>query len=773
MEQTTKERVLIVDDTPANIDVLGAMLMEHYEINVAINGPMALEIAEAESPPDLILLDIMMPGMDGYEVAQQLKSNPVTKAIPIIFVTAKIEQEDEAFGFALGAVDYIRKPVSTSVTLARIKSQLELKKYRDNLTAKVEEKIAEVKSSKQLLRDTEKERVRIAGDLKNSEESAHKNHVYFRELFMNSPNGIILVGTNRRIIRANRSFATLVGCTLDEATGIDVRDAFISMGCRKEWCRLVENAMDGDTLALEIQCHHKKGFNIPVSALAYPVIIDNRVEGIFVLYENISQRKIYEDKLKHHAFHDALTGIPNRILLMDRLNQAIELKRTRSEFNFSVFILDLDRFKNVNDSLGHQAGDKLLIAVTARIQSCLRSMDTVARLGGDEFAILLYNTQSHGQVIAIAARIREVTETIFVIDGHEAHISASIGIVMDTGHYETGEQLLRDADLAMYHAKDAGKDCFKIFSPTLHDKAMESLALEKELRNAVEKSGLELYYQPIINIDSMGLEGFEALIRWNHPRYGLMMPDHFIPLAEETGLIISIGEWIIKKACRQLKQWKSESMQGHNLALSINVSVKQFLQENFVDFLLSAVSDHGLSPMEIKIELTESLLMAHTESAVKKLQTLRESGFSLVLDDFGTGYSSLSYLQQFPIDTIKIDRSFISSLEIRKESVEIVKAIISMSKSLGMSVVAEGVEKEAQFKIVAALACDSAQGFLFATPMDGEAASRYVSCEAGADNERFDQVVIRFDKHKGGGEAGNVPGVTSSSALACRVSDFS
>ncbi|MFK5953988.1 MAG: EAL domain-containing protein [Desulfobacterium sp.] len=726
MEQTTKERILIVDDTPANIDVLGAMLMDYYEINVAINGPMALEIAETELPPDLILLDIMMPGMDGYEVARQLKSNPVTKGIPIIFVTAKIEQEDEAFGFALGAVDYIRKPVSTSVTLARIKSQLELKQYRDNLTAMVEQKIAEVKSSKQLLRDTEDERIKIAGDLKHSEESAYKNLVYFRELFMNSPNGIILVGTNRQIIRANQSFATLMGCTIEETTGTDVREAFIAMDCRKEWFQLIERAMEGETLSLEIQCYHKKGFNIPVAALTYPVTINNNVEGIFVLYENISQRKNYEDKLKHHAFHDALTGIPNRVLLMDRLNQAIELKRTIDGFNFSVFLLDLDRFKSINDSLGHQAGDTLLIAVTARIQFCLRPMDTIARLGGDEFAILLHNIQSPDQVVSIAERIRKSAETLFVIDGHEAHISASIGIVIDTELYETGEELIRDADLAMYHAKDAGKGCYKIFSPTMHDKAMESLALEKELRNAVENSGLELYYQPIINIESMELEGFEALIRWNHPCYGLVTPDQFIPLAEETGLIIPMGEWIIKSACQQLKQWKDESTQGQALTLSINVSIKQFLQENFVNFLFSAVSNQGLSPMDIKIELTESLLMAHTDSAVKKLQSLRERGFFLVLDDFGTGYSSLSYLQQFPIDTIKIDRSFISSLEVRKESVEIVKAIISMSKSLGMSVVAEGVEKEEQFKILAGLACDSAQGFLFAKPLDSDAASRFV-----------------------------------------------
>ncbi len=594
MEQTTKQRILIVDDTPANIDVLGAMLMDHYEISVAVNGPMALEIADAEIPPDLILLDIMMPGMDGYEVARQLKLTPVTREIPIIFVTAKIEEKDEAFGFTLGAVDYIRKPVSTSVTLARIKSQLELKQYRDNLTAMVEKKIAEVQSSKQLLRNTEEERIRIA------------------------------------------------------------------------------------------------------------------------------------EELKIQAFHDALTGIPNRTLLMERLNQAIELKQTTETFDFSVLLLDLDRFKSINDSLGHQAGDKLLIAVTARIQSCLRSMDTIARLGGDEFAIILHNIQNHDQVTGIAARIREVAETPFIIDGYEAHISASIGIVMDTDTYETGDQLLRDADLAMYHAKERGKDCFKIFTPAMHHKAMEKITLEKELRNAIENADLELYYQPILGINAMGLEGFETLIRWNHPGHGLVTPDKFIPLAEETGLIIPMGEWIIKRACQQLKQWKTEFKQAQGLTLSINVSIKQFLQENFVDFLLSTVSNQGLSPRDIKIELTESLLMAHTESAVKKLQTLRRYGFTLVLDDFGTGYSSLSYLQQFPIDTIKIDRSFVSSLENRKESVEIVKSIISLSKSLDISVVAEGVEKEAQLKTLAALACDSAQGFLFARPMDCGAGSRYI-----------------------------------------------
>lgn len=719
-----KKRILIVDDTPANIDVLGAILMSEYDISVAVNGPMALDIVDSSLPPDLILLDIMMPDMDGYEVAKRLKASNKTSQIPVIFVTAKIEDEDEAFGFEVGAVDYIRKPVNSSVTLARIKSQLELKQYRDQLSQLVEKKSHQVESSIKQLENERNKLSKAAEDLKDSKASAHKNHIYFRDLFMNSPHGIILVGPDDKIINTNKSFSKLVGYEIEEIVNKKTSGFSVAEDQKDEHKSLIRQALIKGSVSMETRCFHKNGYKMHVSALAYPVKIENRVQGVFVFYENISQRKLLEEKLRHQAYHDTLTGIPNRLLFSERLEFAIEKQKKSKNFRFATLLIDLDRFKSVNDSLGHQAGDKLLKAVTSRIRGHLRSDDTIARLGGDEFAILLSGIEGRTEVEAIASRIRKAAESTFIIDGQEVHISASIGIVFDTKSYENANLLLRDADLAMYHAKDAGKAQFKFFSSKMHEELMTSVTIEKELRKALEKDMLALYFQPIVQVSTERIEGFEALIRWHHPEKGLISPDKFISIAEETGIMVPMGEWIIEEACRQLV-FLQENF-SRNLTVSVNISIKQFLQNNFVDHLSKTIEDHNLSSSDIKLEFTESLLMEHTNSAVLKLEKLKELGFLLVIDDFGTGYSSLSYLQQFPIDQIKIDRSFINSMGNREDSFEIVKSILSLSKSLGLSVVAEGVETRAQLSTLSELACESAQGYYFAKPMPTKKIRQYL-----------------------------------------------
>ncbi|MEA1968709.1 MAG: EAL domain-containing protein [Thermodesulfobacteriota bacterium] len=728
MEQLKKdrERILIVDDTPANIDLLGAMLFSKYDISVAVNGPMAIEIAGSNEPPDLILLDIMMPEMNGYEVAKKLKSNKKTEKIPVIFVTAKIEEKDEAFGFSMGAVDYIRKPVCASVALARVKSQLELKRYRDDLAGMVEAKTFEAENSIKLLEDEEIQRIMVEKRLKTSKESAHKNLVYFRELFMNSPYGIVLVGIDNKIIRANNSFSKLVGFSTEEIINKKISDFSVSEECKNEYNSLIKQAMTEEKHFLDTRCFHKKGFHIHVSARACPVKINGDVQGVFVIYENISQRKMFENKLKHQAYHDALTGIPNRTLLMERIDLAIKKSQESDDFKFAVFLMDLDRFKSVNDSLGHQAGDKLLKSISSKVQECLRSVDTIARLGGDEFAILLEDVKDNAQVANIASRIKEAAEAPFLIDKQKIQISASIGIVIKTENYENSDNLMRDADLAMYDAKDTGKAQFKFFTSKMREKLMESIIIENELRTAVDNNEFTLYYQPIINLESNRVEGFEALVRWNHPDRGIVAPDNFIPIAEETGLIIPMGEWITNEACRQLACWREQFQNYHDLTMSINISIKQFLQKDFTDFFMDTALKYNLPSSSIKIEFTESLLMEHTESAVKKFDKLREYGFLLVIDDFGTGYSSLSYLHQFPIDTIKIDRSFINSMGNRAKSLEIVKSIISLSKNLGLSLVAEGVEKRDQLKTLAELSCESAQGYYFAKPLCEKSATDFL-----------------------------------------------
>ena len=494
---------------------------------------------------------------------------------------------------------------------------------------------------------------------------------------------------------------------------------------------LVQQALQGETGKVEAGCRHKNGFDIKVSALAYPIKIDDVVQAVFVFYEDITQRKLFEQKLYHQAFHDVLTGIANRRYFTEQLDALLEMQRKEHRFRFAVLLIDLDRFKNVNDSLGHQAGDRLLKMVAEKIKLCLRNNDLLARLGGDEFAILLSDVDSDDQISAIAERITNAAASPFMISGQEVRISASIGVVSHTQAYDDADSLIRDADLAMYHAKDSGKAQFQFFSSGMYESALTCLTIENELRKAVERRELVLYFQPIINIATDTLEGFEALIRWDHPSRGVVPPDQFIPIAEETGLILPMGDWIIQEGCKKLALLKEKIDQP--LTMNLNVSIKQFLQDDFVDKLTAQVSKAGLFPQDIKLEFTESLLMKHTQQAVEKLYALRDLGVKLSIDDFGTGYSSLSYLQQFPIDQIKIDRSFVNAMDQKEESMEIVKSILSLASSLELSTVAEGVETQSQLDRLSHFSCDSGQGYFIAKPMPWKDVYDFITAYGKAD----------------------------------------
>ncbi|PIE71337.1 MAG: hypothetical protein CSA22_03510 [Deltaproteobacteria bacterium] len=725
-EAGTRRRILIVDDTPANIDVMGAILSDDYDIVVAINGKMALDIVHSKQQPDLIILDIMMPGMDGYEVIKALKSDHTTRQIPIIFATAKIEEQDEAKGFALGAADYIRKPVSRDITRARVKAHLELKALRERLQCQVNKKIEEVEASRLRLQKSEAEKNSIKRVLRHTEDTSKKHQIFFSELFSNSPYGILLVGTSRTILKANKSFCRLTGESPDRVTGNCIFKQLNQDTGTNELTELVEAAFSGKTQNIISCCVNPDGSKTPISALAYPVSVKGKIEGIFMVFENISERKKYEEKLKHQAFHDPLTGIPNRSLLSRRLSHALVRKQNLPGYQFALMLIDIDRFKSVNDSLGHLVGDQLLISISKRIQSCLREQDTIARLGGDEFAILLDDISDIKQVTAIAKRIKAATDKPFHIAGHTIHISASTGIVSETDHYENAQQILRDADFAMYNAKDSGKACFKEFNSVMHDRAMEKLSVEKELRDAISVGRLQLHYQPIMHITTGRLGGFEALIRWNHPVHGFISPERFIPVAEESDLILTLGEWMITEALSQLKDWQRNLPSTKKLKMNINISVKHFQHSRFMPYLLSALDTTDVSPDAVNLELTESLLLMHSRSTVVKIDKLRNLGIGIAIDDFGTGYGSMSYLQQFSVNSIKIDRSFTSRIGVPDGSFEIVKSLISLSHGLGIQVVAEGVETTCQLDILKNLGCNSAQGYLFSPPLAAELAGAMV-----------------------------------------------
>jgi len=424
------------------------------------------------------------------------------------------------------------------------------------------------------------------------------------------------------------------------------------------------------------------------------------------------------EHFRHAAFHDALTGLPNRSLFTDHLRVALRRAHQNEKYLFAVVFLDLDRFKNINDSLGHPCGDELLKLVARRLEMCIRQTDMVARFGGDEFAILLDAIQDASDVVRVAEKVQHVISAPFKLASHETITTASIGVALSASGYIEAEDIIRDADTAMYRAKDRGKARCEIFDTAMHTRAVTLLRLESDLRRALEKDELCVYYQPIVSLTSGELHGFEALVRWRHPERGIVSPSDFIPLAEETGLILPIGLRVLRDACLQLRKWQQSSLSNRDLIMSVNLSGKQLEQPDLIQRIEEMLDESQIHPWHLKLEITETVVMENPELAAVTLAKLRSLGVRLSIDDFGTGYSSLSYLNRFPVDTLKIDRSFVTTMNAADENLQIVKTIVTLAGNLGMQVVAEGVETEEQLQQLRSLKCQYGQGYLFSTPLD-------------------------------------------------------
>jgi diguanylate cyclase (GGDEF)-like protein len=439
-----------------------------------------------------------------------------------------------------------------------------------------------------------------------------------------------------------------------------------------------------------------------------------------------------KERFRHAALHDALTGLPNRTLFAEHLRKAIERAKRDKEFIFAVLFLDFDRFKYVNDSLGHTFGDQLLMEISHRLRECVRQVDSVARFGGDEFAILLDGINAPNLAIHIAERIQQVMTTPFRIDGHETFLTTSVGIALSTDGYARPDEVLRDADIAMYRAKESGKARHEVFDKTMHAQTISRLNLENDLRRALERREFFLVYQPLVQVGSGKLHGFEALVRWQHPERGVVPPMEFIPVAEETGLIVPLGRWVLEEACRQVREWQCDFPEFRSLMLSVNLSGKQLNDPKLIQAVKDIMFDTGFDPSRLKLEITESVVMENAEASTVLLKQLRALGLQLSIDDFGTGYSSLSYLHRFPVTTLKIDRSFVSRMGQGDENLEIVRTIVTLAKNLNMDVVAEGIETQEQRAQLHALGCQYGQGYLFAKPLEVTAVGAYIEAEREA-----------------------------------------
>lgn len=545
---------------------------------------------------------------------------------------------------------------------------------------------------------------------------------------------VIITSTNLAppgpsIVFVNPAFTKITGYTAEEVIGRNPRFLQGPNTDRTVLSKLRQTLEAGEVFYGEAINYRKDGSEFYNEWHIEPIRdSQGKITHYLGVQRDITERKKSEAQLIHNALYDSLTGLPNRTLWKQRLEETITKAKQCQDYLFAVLFLDLDRFKLVNDSLGHLAGDELLIAIAKRLQSTLRPSDTVARLGGDEFGILLTNINELENITSVVNRIQASVRQPLKLEGQEVFTTASIGIALSSAGYDSPQDLMRDADIAMYRAKALGKARYCLFNKTMHQIAVNRLRLETDLRRALERQELRLHYQPIVSLNTGEISGFEALVRWEHPEQGLISPDDFIPVAEETGLINPIGWWVLREACLKLRIWQLTFPRETPLTMSVNLSGKQFAQPGLIEQVDLILRETGCDRNSLKLELTESAIMDHND-ANSILENLRTLGVKLDIDDFGIGYSSLERLYQFPINTLKIDKSFVSRIDAGGRNVEIVKAIVNLAHTLGMNIVAEGVETAQQLTQLQAINCEFAQGYLFSKPLDAKAAEALLTSQ--------------------------------------------
>jgi diguanylate cyclase (GGDEF)-like protein len=750
-------RVLIIEDVPEDVELI-ILAMESAGIEFTYETaatPEAFRQLLETQPFNVVLSDYRLPNFNGVQAFEVLKDSH--QEIPFILITGSLGEEAAVECIRTGMTDYVLKErlFRLPTVLERALQEFALRYQQKSAIAKIRQQAwreAIVNRIVQAMRKTLvlKEVLQITID--QLHEALQVTHcgiwqpdptqsaaLTIQHLSQGSPEREQYLGkpcfflTYYQEELANDSPVIIddvnsewTGAVREKARSLDLHSVLLMP-------LVYQQANLGGILLY--QCGDQRTWTENEVSLVRAIadqcaIAIHQVKLYNQAQAELAERQRIEAQLRHDAFHDSLTGLPNRAFLMNRLEYSLEMAQRRFQRQphnaeqFAILFLDLDRFKVVNDSLGHLAGDQLLKAVAKRLQSCIRTGDLVARLGGDEFVIVLEEIKSVSDATEATQRVHQTLRTPIFLNSHEIVISASIGIALFSPQYSRPDELIRDADIAMYKAKSSGLGDYKIFDASMHAGAIKQLQLESDLRRAIERQELRVYYQPIFALKDQSIRGFEALVRWLHPEHGLISPGEFIPIAEETGLIARIDLWVLREVCQQLQLWKQEFSLDSNFSISVNLSAKQFSNPELLSQIEQILTDLEGVGSGLKIEITETVLIENPDKAAAILHQLREKHLGVCLDDFGTGYSSLSYLHRFPIDVLKVDRSFIALLETDKEKSVIVSAIVNLALNLGLTVVAEGVETARQLAYLESIKCQFAQGYYFAKPMEKDSAKK-------------------------------------------------
>ena len=688
----TLAKILVVDDNPNNRLALRTVLKgARAEVHEAANGFDALSMALTEQYA-LILLDVQMPEMDGFEVCEQLRADPRTANTPIIFLTAAFKEVvDKLRGYVAGATDYLEKPIDDHIVKAKVQVFLRLYEQQHMLQRNNDD-------------------LRVAATVFESQE------------------GMVVTDPNGTILRVNRAFTKITGFSAEAVIGENPRVLKSGIHDADFYAAMWDAILHKGGWAGEIWNRRKQGDAYAQYLTITPVLgPDGRVSNYVGTFTDATDRIAAAEKIERLAFYDPLTLLPNRRLMMDRLERALTNSARSNRFG-ALMLLDMDNFKTLNDTLGHDVGDQFLVEVAARIKNCIREGDTASRMGGDEFVVILEHLdkedQAAVQATAVAIKIQTQLNQPYLLQVGDKHAdqrershqcTSSIGITLFRDRSSSVEELVKRADTAMYQAKEAGRNTFRFFDPAMQEIVVAKAILEEDLRRAMAENQFVLHYQAQVDGDSK-VVGTEALVRWNHPAKGLVSPAAFIPLAEETGLILPLGHWVMEAACAQLALWAVQADMAH-LSVAVNVSARQFSLPNFVAQVLGLMEHYQIRPDRLKLELTESLLLKNADDVIAKMVALKARGVDFSLDDFGTGYSSLSYLKRLPLDQLKIDQSFVRDVLTDASDAAIARAVIALGKSLGLGVIAEGVETLGQRDFLAENGCAAYQGYFFSRPL--------------------------------------------------------